>query len=184
MTTKSSDGRWLGFLAAVCFVTAVACGGGGSGGGTGLPSGTACVTVNDGAEVCTTSDLRTDRGMSSGEIRMSVYRPLNPDCFSRAADEFTVNLAIPDGLPFPYQATHRRGNAAFGTGACGWLTKEANVVTGTIYQAATNGATNLEGDVTVPYSANPEGSTDNRDYQCGTGCPGTASARFRFNVPL
>ena len=186
MDTMSRDGRWFGFLAAVCFLTTVfaACSsGGGSGGGTGLPSGTACVTVNDGAEVCAASGVTADRTISS-EIHISVDHLNTADCFARAADEFFVRVTIPDGLPFPYQATQRQGDAQFGTGPCGWLTNEASVVSGTVYQAGTNGSTHVEGDVTVPYNANNPGSTDNRNYQCGTGCPASALARFRFNLPL
>jgi len=185
--TISRDGRWFGFLAVVCFLTTVACSsGGGSGGGTGLPSGTACVAVNGGAEVCVPSGITTERSISSSQILITVtHPPLNPDCFARTADQFTVHLSIPDGLPFPYQATNRGGGAQFGTGSCGWVTNDASVVSGTIYQAGTNGATHLEGDVTVPYGANVGPNTvDNRNYQCGTGCALSASAQFRFNVPL
>lgn len=109
---------------------------------------------------------------------MNVTHLLTSDCFSRAANEFSLSMTIPDGLPFPYQATQRSGTGAFGTGTCGWITNEKSVVNGTIYQAGTNGATHLEGDVTLPYS------NDNANGQCGSGCPGTASAQIRFNIPL
>ena len=125
------------------------------------------------------------RSTGSSEIRLGLTNlSSNPDCFARAASEFSVYVAIPDGLPFPYQANQRVGDARFGTGTCHWMTTAAAVVSGTIYQAATNGATNLEGDVTVPYNVNNPGNIDNRDAYCGAGCPGSASARFRFNVPL
>jgi hypothetical protein len=131
------------------------------------------------------SGLTAERSINSSGIYIDVWHSLNADCFARTAEEFSIHVTIPDGLPFPYQVTNKLGAGSFGTGSCGWTTNDKSVVNGTIYKAATDGATTDEGELTLPYGANVGSPTvDNRNYQCGDGCPGTAMARFRFNVPL
>jgi len=175
----------------VLSVTTLACssGGGGSSGGTGLPSGTACVRVNNGEEICLSSGVAANRDTDGSTIHMSVEHWTNVDCFSRPANEFVLNVNIPDGLPFPYQANRRPGDANFGTATCAWtaLNFEGDLVSGTIYQAGTNGSSHLEGDVTDSYrdgNAAVLCSSTCTGAKCD--CPDTASlsARFRFNVPL
>jgi hypothetical protein len=181
---------WLGFSSVVCCLMTAACSsGGGANGGTGVASGTACVRVNDGDEVCVSSGVTATRDLTDGTVHMSVAHWSNIDCFSRPANEFVLNLSIPDGLPFPYQANKRPGNANFGTGTCAWDQSafEGDLVSGIIYHAGTNGSATLEGDVTASYvsgSAADVCSTTCTGATCN--CPATASvsAQFRFNVPL
>lgn len=181
MNTKRRDRRCFGGLASSFLLATMACsGGGGKGSASGLASGTACVTVGSNAEVCASSGVTANRTIDTGSsISITVSsRGTGTDCFDASDDTFGVTVSIPDGVPLPYQATNRPGNAVFGSGSCYWVSKTASVISGTIFHTATDGGLNVEGDVTAPYSP------DNAEFVCGDGCPGTISARFRFNVPL
>jgi hypothetical protein len=181
MYMRRRDSLWFGFIALAFAVTAAGCSSGGAkGSATGLASGTACVSVGGKPEVCATTAVRASRTISAGySITIDVsHSSTGTDCFSYPADTFSVSVSIPDGVPLPYQATQRPGSAGFGTGTCYWLTNNASVVDGTIFQTATDGGLNVEGDLTVPYTI------DNAMYQCGDSCPASNSAHFRFNAPL
>ena len=181
MYMRRRDSLWFGFIALALSATVAGCSsGGGKGSATGLASGTACVSVGGKPEVCASSGVTADRTISAGSsITITIsHNGSGTDCFSYAADVFGVEVSIPDGVPLPYQAHGRPGSAGFGTGTCYWLTNTASVVDGTIFQTATDGGLNVEGDLTVPYTI------DNAMYQCGDSCPASNSAHFRFNVPL
>jgi hypothetical protein len=91
--------------------------------------------------------------------------------------DFSLDFAIPGDLPFPYQAVDRSGGHAFAEGECEWRASAADrSISGTIYRAGTNGATHVEGELTVR-------ATDSL-ICVAEGCPRSTTAHFRFNVPL
>ena len=187
--------RVVGSLVFVCALSLACSGsgggddddGGGGGGksskaGTGLASGTVCIALGTAAELCTPSGNVASRTVANGEIDIHLSHRVGTFCppppYPR--DDFGLSFTIPDGLPFPYTATQSPAISSFNfsNGDCFWDDGAPGgnpAISGTVYQAGTNGATHLEGDITL--------QTDG--VRCGaTGCPMVVPVRVRYNVPL
>ena len=149
--------------------------------GTGLALGTFCVqTWLESEERCETSGNTATRFVSDGNISMTIRHGSDYDCVYEEINNFMTGTTIPDGVAFPY-STVRYGSYQFGipSYSCVWRALDDAPASGTVYQAGTEGSSQVEGDFSFVCGQDT--------LFCGTrsfSCSQQGTVRLRFNLGL
>jgi len=151
-------------------------GSGGGGPGTGLALGTFCIQIAGGAERCETTGNRARREIVAGNVTITVEHGTAFGCQAATLMNFNASTTLPDGV-LPYTNVTQAGvTFVTANNSCQYA---GGAATGTIYQAGTQGATRIEGELN--FAAARATTT------CGPSldnCAMQVSARVRFNVAI
>jgi hypothetical protein len=154
--------------------------GGGAGSGTGLPLGTFCLKAGSEAERCEADGNIAERVVLGGKIDISIEHGPGVSACPAQRSNFSASASIPDGVPFPYANVSQAGiQFTLLSMPCAWTSFKSTSVSGTIFEAGTQGATRIEGELTMSGPA----ATESCEFPIGS-CPQQINVSARFNLPL
>ena len=153
----------------------------GGGAGTGLALGTFCLKAGSDPERCETSGNVATRVIEGGNISITLEHGTNFTC--SAVNDFTASTTVPEGVPLPYNVTQAAQHYTLPSTSCEYVNAGASV-SGTIYQAGTDGAVAIEGELSfsaqTPYAA----CQTSAQLPSLDDCPQSVASMFRFHLPL